>query len=197
MSARILVRSRLAQVPELKVLDEPKARARDHYSFGGLIVAGEVEGRVENALEARDQALVIAAVLGQAEGFKDGGGGAKADFAVLLPGGHGGNPDQEEAVLAKREAIIRVANDPEAKSAIAAGVFECLMVWSADGNAAKHERTGAIGSLGTTLRILGTRDGVELLKFALGEWNLRKDGTDRCRSGRFRSSREGVGSETR
>jgi len=88
MSARILVRSRLAEVPELKVLDEPKACPRDHYSFGRLIVAGGVEGRVENTLESRDQALVITAVLGQAEGFKDGGGGAKAHFAVLLRKDH-------------------------------------------------------------------------------------------------------------
>ncbi|SPE26803.1 hypothetical protein SBA2_300013 [Acidobacteriia bacterium SbA2] len=59
------------------------SRPGDHNGLGCLLVAGEVEGRVEDALEARDQALVIPAVLGQAEGFKDGGGGAKADFAVL------------------------------------------------------------------------------------------------------------------
>ena len=87
MSAGVLVRRRLAEVPELKVLDQPKACACDHYSFGCLIVASEVECRIENALEARDQAFVIAAILGQAEGFKDGGRGAKADFTVLLPDG--------------------------------------------------------------------------------------------------------------
>ncbi len=53
-----------------------------------------------------------------------------------------------------------------------------MMGKSADGNAAEHERTGAKGSLGLTLRILGARDGVELLKFALGDSKLRKDGTD-------------------
>jgi hypothetical protein len=67
----------------------------------------------------------------------------KADFAVLLPGGHGGNPDQEQAVLAKWEAKVRMANDPKAESAVAAGVFEDMMVGSAHRNAAKHERTRA------------------------------------------------------
>jgi hypothetical protein len=88
-----------------------------------------------------------------------------------------------------------VANDPEAKSAVAAGVFECMMVRSPNGNSAKHERTGAIGSLGTTLRIVGARDGVKLLKFALGDLEPRKDGADRRRQGRFRLNRVGFGSE--
>ena len=69
------------------------------------------------------------------------------------------------------------------------------MVRSADRNAAKHERTGAISPLGMTLRILGARDGVELLQFALGDVELRKNGTDRCRRGRFRSNRGGARGE--
>jgi len=36
IAARIMVRCRLAEVPELKVLDEPKAGARDHNGVGGL-----------------------------------------------------------------------------------------------------------------------------------------------------------------
>ena len=42
------------------------------------------------------------------------------------------------------------------------------------------------------LRILGARDGVELLKPALGDSKRRKDRTDRCRRGRFRSNGRGV-----
>ena len=88
-----------------------------------------------------------------------------------------------------------MADDPAAEPTVAAGVFECMMVGTADRNAAKDERTGAVGSLGMTLRIVGTRDGVELLKFALGDLKLRKDGADRCRRGRFRSKKERVKSE--
>jgi len=88
-----------------------------------------------------------------------------------------------------------VADDPEAEPTVAAGVFECMMVGTADRNATKDERTGAIGSLGTTLSIPGARDGVELLQFALGDLELRKNGTDRCRRGRFRSKKERVKSE--
>jgi len=66
------------------------------------------------------------------------------------------------------------------------------MARSADRNAAKHEGTGAISSSEMTLRILGARDGVELLKLAVGKSKLRKDGTDRCRRGRFRSNGEGA-----
>ena len=89
-----------------------------------------------------------------------------------------------------------MANDPEAESAVAAGVFECMMVRSADGNTAKHERTGAKGSLGTTLRIAGACDGFELSKSALGDSKPSKNGTDRCWRRRFRSNKEGFRSET-
>jgi hypothetical protein len=70
-----------------------------------------------------------------------------------------------------------------------------MIVRSADRNATEDERTGAISSWGMALRIVGIRDGVGVLKFAFSDLKLRKDGTDRCGRGRFRSSREGARSE--
>ncbi len=53
------------------------------------------------------------------------------------------------------------------------------MVGSADRNAVEHEGTGGISPLRMSLRILGARPGVELLKFALGDSKLSKGGADR------------------
>ena len=69
------------------------------------------------------------------------------------------------------------------------------MARSAYWNAAQHERAGTVGSLEMTLRILGARDGVELLQFAPGDSKLGEDGTHGCRRGRLRSKRERVWSE--
>jgi len=135
----------------------------DHDRFRILFVGGKEESGVEYSLETGYEAFVVASVFGKAERFEDGRCRAKTNDAGLVPSGHGRDPDQQQAVLAERETVIRVSNDSEPEPAIVAGVFQRVLVWSANWNPTEHERPGTESAwVLTTIRATDLSDGIQL-----------------------------------
>ena len=96
--------------PEVNAIEEVEARPIDQAAAGGLLFGPEEDGGGKKALEALNQASVIAAVLGKAEELEDLSGAFKMHRTALLPQGKGSHPDGDEAVLAEGQAEVGMAD---------------------------------------------------------------------------------------
>jgi hypothetical protein len=75
------------EIPEFQVLHESEAGPTDDQRLGVLFIIGEIERRIEDSFKAGDQPLVVTAVFGQGEGFKDRRGRPEANHAAWWPEG--------------------------------------------------------------------------------------------------------------
>jgi len=68
-----------------------------------LIVCIEEDGGCKDSLECLDEAAIMESVFGQAEEVEEVSGGIEPNLTGFLPEGERGNPDRDEAILAKEE----------------------------------------------------------------------------------------------
>ena len=131
--------------PEVEAIEEVETRPIDQPGTGWLLFGAEEDGRGKDALEALDDAAVIAAVLGKPEELQHLGGAFETYGAALLPEREGGNPDRDEAILAEGQAEVGMTYDVEEEISVAALVAELIFRQRPERDAAQYKGSGIEG----------------------------------------------------
>jgi len=96
-------------------------------------------------LEALHEAAIALAVFEEMEKIEDLGSCAKPDNATALADGHSCYPDRDEAILAVRETVLRMADDLKEEFSVAACVRQLIGWGTTEGKTAKDKWPGIEG----------------------------------------------------
>ena len=129
----------------------------------------EEYGGAKDALEALNDPLVVVSVLREFEVVKHLSRTGKTHHATLLENGEGSNPNGDEAVLTKRQSVLRMGDDFEGEIPVAPGVSELICGRSPERNSTKDEWARMVGEfLFAVFAFLAHKaDGIELFDFTL------------------------------
>ena len=128
--------------PEVDVIEEVEARPIDQPVAGRLLFRTEEDRRGKDTLEALHHAAIIAAVLGEPEELQHLSGACEMHGAALLPEGKGSNPDGYEAVLAKGQTEVGMADNVKEEPSVAPSMNELVPWHWTQRNAAEDKRPG-------------------------------------------------------
>jgi hypothetical protein len=84
-----------------------------------LFLGSEKNRPAEEPLEAFDEAAIVGAVLGKMKEVEHLSGRIEMKLTGFLPDSKCGHPDGDEAVLAKRQPVVRTGDDVKKKLTIA------------------------------------------------------------------------------
>jgi hypothetical protein len=159
-------------------IEKVKTRGIQHDGFLALLFRAEKDGGAKDALEALNDPVVVIPVFGQFEKVEHLRGTGKPDQPALLEHREGGNPNRDEAVLAKGQTEPRMPDDVEGELAIASGMHELGYWRPPQRNATKDERASVVGNFLPAISALLTHqaDRVELFDFALRKTDSRQYG---------------------
>ena len=131
--------------PEVNLIKKVESSPLNQLASGRLLFGAEEDGRGKDALEALDDAAVIAAVLGKPEELQHLGGAFETYGAALLPEREGGNPDRDEAILAEGQAEVGMTYDVEEEVSVAVLVAELIFRQRPERDAAQYKGSGIEG----------------------------------------------------
>ena len=114
--------STVAVVPDAHPIKKVKSSSVYNDCLLALVFGAEEDGGAKDALESLNDSVVMISILRKIEVVEHLRRAPKADNAAFLENGQGGDPDGNQAILAKRQSIPRVPDDIKGKLAVASGV---------------------------------------------------------------------------